>query len=91
MTPATKLSENSLIQPQEAKIEIEQVIEEELSKVVFDIPSLIGKNIDEIVMELGESTTYTAPTKQQLEVFDIWSMERLFYDTEQQTRDKWNA
>lgn len=40
----------------------------------FDVPSLIGKNIDEVKAILGKPTDYTAPTKQQLALSSIWDM-----------------
>lgn len=53
----------------------------EKPKAIFDVPSLIGKSIDEVKGILGEPTKYTAPTKQQLEVFPIWDMEYTKDDT----------
>lgn len=47
----------------------------QIPQAVFDVPSLIGKNIDEVKAILGSPTTYTAPTKQQLALMDIWDME----------------
>ncbi len=40
----------------------------------FDVPSLIGKNIDEIKTLLGSPTDYKAPTKQQLAMTSVWDM-----------------
>lgn len=58
----------------EAESEAPAQVQEAL-QVVFDVPSLIGKNIDEVKAVLGTPTTYTAPTKQQLALTDIWDME----------------
>ncbi len=41
----------------------------------FDVPALVGKNIDEIKTALGKPTTFTEPTKQQLALSDMWDME----------------
>lgn len=42
----------------------------------FDVPSLIGKNIDEVVAALGKPTTDKEPTKQQLNLgIDNWDKE----------------
>jgi hypothetical protein len=41
---------------------------------MFDVPSLIGKNIDEVKATLGNPTDFTPPTKQQLAAFDMWDM-----------------
>ncbi len=41
---------------------------------MFDVPSLIGKNIDDVKVALGNPTDFTPPTKQQLAAFDMWDM-----------------
>jgi len=51
-----------------------QVVAEKVeSKVVFDIPSLIGKDINEVMSILGTPTDTLQPTKLQIEVgVDEW-------------------
>lgn len=42
---------------------------------VFDIPSLIGKSLDEVKAILGEPKTFKEPTKQQTAMVDTWEIE----------------
>lgn len=46
-------------------------------QAIFDIPSLIGKNIDELVVALGKPSWDKAPTKQQISmgIADTWNKE----------------
>lgn len=59
----------------ETKSEAPAVQQPQDPQFIFDVPALIGKNIDEVKAVLGSPTTYTAPTKQQLALMDIWDME----------------
>jgi hypothetical protein len=47
----------------------------QLPQFVFDVPSLIGKNIDEVKSALGTPNNFKEPTKQQLAITDEWYME----------------
>jgi len=53
----------------------------QLPQAVFDVPSLIEKNIDEVKKVLGEPTEFLQPTKQQLALTDIWDMSYTKDDT----------
>lgn len=60
---------------QETKqIQNPQPTQPQAPQFTFDVPSLVGKNIDDIKATLGNPTEYTAPTKQQLALSDVWDM-----------------
>lgn len=65
----------------ETKTETPAVQQPQAPQFVFNIPALIGKNIDEVKAILGEPTTFKQPTKQQLTFTDIWDMEYAKNDT----------
>lgn len=47
----------------------------QVPQFTFDVPSLIGKNIDEVKSALGTPNNFKEPTKQQLAITDEWYME----------------
>jgi len=65
----------------ETKSETKSQDTPQLPQAVFDVPSLIGKNIDEVKKVLGEPTEFLQPTKQQLALTDIWDMSYTKDDT----------
>lgn len=42
---------------------------------VFDIPSLVGKNVDEIISLLGQPKEGSLPTEEQTKLSNEWSIE----------------
>lgn len=61
----------------ETKNEAPAIQQPQAPQFVFDIPALIGKNIDEVVQSLGSPSAGKEPTKQQLAtgVADEWYKE----------------
>lgn len=49
-------------------------INQEIS-YVFDVPSLVGKNVDEIIALLGQPKEGSLPTEEQTKLSDEWSIE----------------
>ncbi len=52
-----------------------QNIQKEEIKTVFDVPSLIGKNVDEIIKIVGQPKENSLPTKDQTKLSKEWSIE----------------
>jgi hypothetical protein len=44
-------------------------------KTVFDIPSLVGKNVDEIIAVIGQPKENSLPTEEQSKLTNEWSIE----------------
>lgn len=44
-------------------------------KTVFDIPSLVGKNVDEIIAIIGQPKENSLPTEEQSKLTSEWSIE----------------
>lgn len=58
-----------------ARIEDQQKQTVQETKVIFDIPSLVGKNIDEIIATIGEPDKNSLPTDEQAKITNEWSVE----------------
>lgn len=58
-----------------ARIEDQQKQTAQETKVIFDVPSLIGKNIDEIITTIGQPDENSLPTDEQAKLTNEWSVE----------------
>ena len=44
-------------------------------KTVFDVPSLVGKNVDEVIAIIGQPRENSLPTEEQSKLTSEWSIE----------------
>lgn len=52
-----------------------QNIQKEETKTVFDVPALVGKNVDQIIATIGQPKENSLPNEQQAKTATEWSIE----------------